>query len=216
MNITTTTAAEINRHHDLARSKATEAMNHAMEAGKLLLEAKAGLEHGAWSAWLQSNVMVTPRQAQRYMALAQGKPLPIRMIAKNYTVSYLPKAMPASLHREEIKPATWTPTPGHWMHVVADGAAWWVVPSIEHPGFFHISKVWSLAEPEAADVGTDWDGESMYDGTKRPVRSDVVEQFLKFFGMTDPALADWGVCNKPGLSRPFGEPERPSIQEMAA
>ena len=67
MNITTTTVADINRHHDLARSKAAEAITHAMEAGKLLLVAKGSMEHGSWAAWLRDNVRVSTRQAQRYM-----------------------------------------------------------------------------------------------------------------------------------------------------
>jgi hypothetical protein len=210
MTITKSLSVDINRHHDLARTKAAEAINHAMEAGKLLLQAKAGMEHGAWGSWLRSNVRVTPRQAQRYMALAQGKPVPIRAIAKNDTVSHLPIAVDAWPAPE------WKPTLGHWMHTITDGAAWWVVPSIADPKFFHISKFWNLAAPEATDGATDWDGSSMYDGTKRPVRFDAVEHFLKHLGMKEPAAADWGSSERSGLLRPFGEPERPSIQEMAA
>ncbi|MBP6853634.1 MAG: DUF3102 domain-containing protein [Rhodoferax sp.] len=201
MNITTTTAADISRHHDLARSKATEAIAHAMEAGKLLLQAKDSLAHGTWGAWLQSNVTVTPRQAQRYMALAQGKPSPLRVIAKNDTVSHLLASQAAAPVQ------TWAPTPGHWMHATTDEAAWWVVPSLEHPGFFHVSKIHSLSTPEPTDQVEGWDGASIFDGTKRPVRADVVELFLQHLGMAEPWNAEWRAREKPGLSRPFGEPE---------
>lgn len=206
MNLaTTTTAAEINRLHSLARSKANEAIGHAMAAGNLLLQAKAALEHGEWGSWLADNITVTPRQAQRYMALAQGKRMPIRAIAKNDTVSHWPKPVDA------WPVPRWMPTPGHWMHAATDDAAWWVVPSLEHPGFFHVSKLHSLARPEPEGKAGDWDGASVFDGTKRPVRADVVESFLQHMGMTAPSQVEWRAREKPGLTRPFGEPSGPDL-----
>ena len=46
MNIRVTIANEINSHAEQATAKANEAMHHAIEAGKLLLEVKASLAHG--------------------------------------------------------------------------------------------------------------------------------------------------------------------------
>ena len=86
-------AAEINRHHGLAVARAGEAIQHVIAAGKLLLEVKAALPHGQFGEWMAANIQVSARQAQRYIAVAQGKPLPVRAIAaKNDTVSYLSRS----------------------------------------------------------------------------------------------------------------------------
>lgn len=94
--ITTTAAdmaAEINRLHGIAVARAGEALQYAADAGKLLLEVKASLPHGEFVAWVEKNLSVSVRQAQRYISVAQGKPQPIRAIAgtvpKNDTVSFL-------------------------------------------------------------------------------------------------------------------------------
>lgn len=77
----TALASEINHHHQLACLRADEVISHAVEVGKLLLAVKATLSHGEFGDWLQSNIRVTPRQAQRYMAAALGKPTPVRALA---------------------------------------------------------------------------------------------------------------------------------------
>ena len=99
----TTWATDINHHHELACLRAGEAINHAIEAGKLLLKVKARLPHGELGRWMQSNLKVTERQAQRYMAAAQGKPVPVRAIAANTTPeSVLPAPAPSAEHESEM------------------------------------------------------------------------------------------------------------------
>lgn len=80
-----TWATDINHHHQQACLRAGEAINHAIEAGKLLMRVKARLPHGEFGGWLGKNLEVTDRQARRYMAAAQGKPIPARAIASNRT-----------------------------------------------------------------------------------------------------------------------------------
>ena len=210
MNIRATIASEINGHAEQATAKANEAMHHAIEAGKLLLEVKASLAHGQFGAWLETNVKVSARQAQRYMAVAEGKPVPVRALSSKYdTVSHLADESKKAVTAWPVP--TWTPTPDHWMTTVtADGAVWWVVPSLEHPGFFHISKFHQDPEAKPDPNQPDWDGESLFDGTKRPVRADVVEPMLQHFGMKEPVKAEWEIREQAGLSRPFGEPETPA------
>ena len=97
-----TWAADINHHHQQACLRAGEAINHAIEAGKLLIAVKQRLPHGEFGGWLEKNIQVTQRQAQRYIAAAQGKPVPVRAIASNATpVSYL--AAPAPGTKEYAK-----------------------------------------------------------------------------------------------------------------
>ncbi len=210
MNIRATIANEINGHAEQATAKANEAMHHAIEAGKLLLEVKASLAHGQFGAWLETNVKVSARQAQRYMAVAEGKPVPVRALSSKYdTVSHLTDEGAQAVTDWPVP--TWTPTPGHWMTTVTeDGSAWAVVPSLEHPGFFHISKFYQDPAAKPDPTQPDWDGESLFAGTKRPVRADVVEPMLQHFGMKEPVKAEWASREKPGLSRPFGEPDAPA------
>jgi len=201
-SIRATIASEINSHSEQAAAKANEAMHHAIEAGKLLLEVKASLAHGQFGEWLENNVKVSARQAQRYMAAAEGKPVPIRSLSSKYdTVSHLPE-LPMTSTKTDTPTGwpvpTWTPTPGHWMYTKADDAVWCVVPSINHPGFFHVSR---FPEPN-------WeDGEIFCDCTKRPARADVVEPVLQHFGMKEPSKQAWESRPHPGLSRPFADPE---------
>ena len=97
-----TWATDINHHHQQACLRAGEAINHAIEAGKLLIAVKQRLPHGEFGNWLEKNIQVTQRQAQRYIAAAQGKPVPVRAIASNTTpVSYL--AAPAPGTKEYAK-----------------------------------------------------------------------------------------------------------------
>lgn len=194
-------ADEINAHHKTAQERATEAIRHAELAGKLLLEVKAALPHGEFLGWVKQNIQVSPRQAQRYMAAALGKPAPIRELAgKSDTVSHSPK--PA-----EHPAADWWPLPGHWMSTTTDdGAECLVVPSLQHRGYFHISKIFLLHDgpPPEGTRPDEWDGASFMEFTRRPVRADAVGRYLQTIGLADPADAAWQVFKRDGLDRPFG------------
>lgn len=82
----TTIAERINVEHRAAHAKAGEAIEHALRAGALLIEAKSTVKHGAWATWLEKHTEVHERMAQRYMLLAEHKPL---IESKNDTVSDL-------------------------------------------------------------------------------------------------------------------------------
>jgi hypothetical protein len=47
------------------------AINHAIAAGELLLEAKRQVKHGEWLPWLAENCDIAERTAQAYMRLAR-------------------------------------------------------------------------------------------------------------------------------------------------
>ena len=79
---------QINTHHKNATKHAKDAIESAKAAGELLLHVKATLPHGMLTSWIKANLNVSDRQAQRYMAVAQGKPVPLRKLAgKTDTVS---------------------------------------------------------------------------------------------------------------------------------
>jgi hypothetical protein len=66
-------AGAIEAEHQAAHGAARAALDHALECGRLLLEAKAQLPHGSWLDWLERNTSVSARQSQRYMRLAAAR-----------------------------------------------------------------------------------------------------------------------------------------------
>ncbi|MBP6816822.1 MAG: DUF3102 domain-containing protein [Burkholderiaceae bacterium] len=67
----------INSAVQAAESHARSAVECAIRAGGLLLQAKALVRHGEWETWLQEHVTCAPRTAQAYMRLhAKVKTLP--------------------------------------------------------------------------------------------------------------------------------------------
>lgn len=185
-------AADINRFHELACLRADEAIAHAKQAGLLLLEAKAALKHGEWLPWLEQNIFVSARQVQRYMQVAQGRALPIRTLVskepepvKYDRMSHLevdaPRIMPGVPDE-----AQFVPDAGMCFgHVAKDGAVYLVEPSSRHPGFFFVTRM-------------NRDDET-YDCTRRPIAAQWVECNLQYYGLEDPAAADWKVKESAGV-----------------
>lgn len=77
------TVGDIQRHHELAQQHAQDAVEHARQAGALLLLEKARQGHGRFLTWLGENFAFTARTAQRYMSAAAPRPKATR-------VSHLP------------------------------------------------------------------------------------------------------------------------------
>lgn len=164
------TASEINREHAMAIAHAGQALDHAKRAGELLLAAKAQIPHGQFSEWVLTNVTVSTRQAQRYMAAAQGRPTPLRAIiqtvTKNDTVSHLPTP-------------SFIPDNGYWYWIAStgEGMDYVIEPSSENPGYFFVSHI-------------NDDGDT-YDCTRRPIPGRFVELSLESFGLTNAANIEW-------------------------
>jgi hypothetical protein len=85
-NSLTDLAARIQTWHQAVEAALKDSVHHAIEAGDLLIEAKAQLKHGQWRAWLHEHCKVTERTAQRYMRLARNR---LAIEAKYDTVSDL-------------------------------------------------------------------------------------------------------------------------------
>lgn len=65
-------AEEIQAAHEACRRSIKSAVEHAIEAGRCLTEAKLLVQHGGWEDWLQANVpAISVRTAQRYMRAAE-------------------------------------------------------------------------------------------------------------------------------------------------
>ena len=67
-------AAQINDLHRQAESAMRTGLEHALEAGRLLLEAKAQCTHGEWGAWIDDNCEFSDRTARAYMRIARLLP----------------------------------------------------------------------------------------------------------------------------------------------
>jgi Protein of unknown function (DUF3102) len=79
-------AARIKAEHDAVGHALKRGLEHAIAAGRLLIEAKEQLAHGQWLPWLRDHCQVSERMAQRYMLLARHAP---ELSAKSDTVSDL-------------------------------------------------------------------------------------------------------------------------------
>ena len=67
-------AARIRSEHEASTAAMRRGCEHAINAGRLLIEAKAQIQHGQWLPWLQEHCHVSERTAQLYMRLARHEP----------------------------------------------------------------------------------------------------------------------------------------------
>ncbi len=67
-------AARINAEHEAANAVLQQGLQHAVAAGRLLIEAKAQVKvhRGHWLPWLKANCTASPRTCQAYMQVAKS------------------------------------------------------------------------------------------------------------------------------------------------
>lgn len=65
-------AQVINSEYEAAQLDAQSAVQHAINCGTALIEAKAQCKHGEWLSWLEANVKFTRMTATTYMKLAEA------------------------------------------------------------------------------------------------------------------------------------------------
>jgi hypothetical protein len=66
-------AARIREGHEEVVSSMQQSLEHAMDTGEALLEAKSQVKHGEWQAWLWEHCDIPERTASRYMRLAKNR-----------------------------------------------------------------------------------------------------------------------------------------------
>ena len=191
---------EINNLHQLAINSAKEAVTYANKIGTLLLEVKAEIPHGRFIKWIEDNIAISPRQAQRYMQAASGKDLKISDFGnKNDKMSQLPRD--GYLDRITMNPV-WIPPAGHWFKCVDQNTLFVIVPDRRHSEDFHITKFQLLDGSTMNDLQIDWDKELHW--TKQPVMASKVEGMLHIFGLDYPEKKDWRFIKRAGLDEPLG------------
>jgi hypothetical protein len=205
---------QINTHHKYATKHAKDAVESAKAAGELLLHVKATLPHGTLTSWIKTNLNVSDRQAQRYMAVAQGKPVPLRKLAdKTDTVSVLQNTTQS---KGIWKNERWEPEAGCMYLFNEEGASYWVLPCTEGGKWFHVSKLYDGPRMSTDgfyrhytifSVVDDPDLTSkFYVGTTTPLGWVGVGDVLKSYGLKD--IEKSLVKGKPAkhrYERPFGE-----------
>jgi hypothetical protein len=73
-NSLTDLAVRIRQEHEASAGAIERGAQHAMNAGDLLIEAKAQLKHGQWLPWLRDHCSMSERTAQLYMRMAKARP----------------------------------------------------------------------------------------------------------------------------------------------
>src|SRR4051794_30085051 len=71
--VPTPIAEKINAEHEACCQAASNALDHAIRCGELLLEAKATVGHGGWNQWLADRFVGSARTARAYMQLARRR-----------------------------------------------------------------------------------------------------------------------------------------------
>jgi hypothetical protein len=191
-------ADRINAEHAEAGTALRAGLEHARNAGLLLLEAKAQCAHGHWVPWLESNVHFSVRAAQAYMRVAQrwneleAKAQPVALLTFKDAVKLLAeptRVEPEQPAGEEIEAdnADWLastltkagsppdpsliPRDGYCLVFSGEGELLWIEPS-EHRSYYYVTYFLSGGE----DAG------GMVQGTKRPVLDIAVPSMLRDFG----------------------------------
>jgi hypothetical protein len=192
-------AERIRAEHQAVITAATDMVRHAIEAGRLLIEAKAQVNHGGWLPWLEEHCELSERQAQRYMRLAER--MPKLLEANPSRVSDLSTlsirgalAMLATPREEEPEPVTLPfeldfgrAIEGVMDHYMSTHWLIWIHPSEREDedepgvGYFFVNV-------ESSDR---IDGGGTLDGLKKPIRQDGVAMVLDRFCPAWRQVAEW-------------------------
>lgn len=213
---------EIKRLHRLAQASASDAVGYAKQVGMLLIEAKKRLKHGQFYLWINDNLSVSARQAQRYMDVANGKPVAIRnLTGKCDTMSHLDK--PKQIESEgKWSGDRWVPEQNFVYCFTDGGSAYWVSPSVKPEGGFHVCKHYKgqrisseglywrytiLAAVTDPEVGSDF-----YMGTRFALCSKLgIQGVLNSYGLNELKNTLVFSCHlDEPWERPFCEPETDS------
>ena len=184
---------EINRLHSLAQASASDAVGYAKQVGMLLIEAKKRLKHGQFYLWINDNLSVSTRQAQRYMDVANGKPVAIRnLTGKCDTMSHLEKFLDKSLFIPEL---------GHKYETVvwtSGTDALWIRIDPFKPLQEHNYLIRCFTHKEDG-----FDKSGFMDQTIKPVPAALVNATLKSFGLEEPQSANWNISPSEGFNKPM-------------
>jgi hypothetical protein len=157
-------AEQINIEHQAAERDLNAGLQHALEAGRLLMQAKGRVEHGEWLPWLSKNVTFSDRTARAYMQIAtrwpdlenqNGGALPICSYreALRLVAEPAPEKSDEADHHEPDHLESF-PALSPDVVISAGGDCYdllEIYPSVSHPGYFHVAHFRDL-DTDNADV----------------------------------------------------------------
>jgi hypothetical protein len=177
-SITTTTVERIQTLAAELETMGKTALAKAVEAGNLLRECKAGLAHGEWLPWLESNFTFADRTARRWMKIGEAEE---SGLLKMDTVSNLAEAYKSTAAARESRPAACPfdlPMPGQKLALALTGHGF-NYAAIEAMGETYVQITWT-------ENGID--GGLTCAGTKRGIHRDHAWRFLTH---NSPRRDDW-------------------------
>ncbi len=211
----TSLASEIKRLHGMADTSAKDAVRYALEAGKLLLQAKSTIPHGDFQKWVKEQLGLPPRRAQRYLQAARDEEQRLRLTdSKSDTVSHLSNRPQKSVGIWSGD--NWTPEP-EWSYMFEEDGCYWVTPAKN--GGYHVSRIYSGEALSAVDrywgytiLATTTDPEienPHYIGTRfAPSNPNSIVEIMKSYGLKDLRTSKLKSFKfKSILARPMGEPD---------
>jgi hypothetical protein len=171
-------AAAIRREHEAAGAAASAALEHALECGRLLADARAAISHGGWERFVRDECGIAPRTARLYLRLdANRDRLPNRQRVAGLTVREAARLLAEPKEERATFPAVAEPPlcgeipswyqPGH-RHFGRHPSGWifHVWPHPHGEPFVHAVTL----EPLTDNV----DGDVIAAGPKRGVRIDFL------------------------------------------
>ena len=167
-------AVRINLAHADCESGLRKSLTSAIEAGKLLADAKELVSHGQWLPWLTDNCACGERTAQGYMRLAKnaGSLTSNTQRVSDLTIrgalAALAEPVPGRTNEAVEDHSQWLPPEGETLFLRPDVGFAVVAHSI-HEGFYHVGAF-------VADITG---CASIVEGTRKPVRAEWVAYVLK-------------------------------------
>lgn len=201
--------AAIRQEHEAASTAARSALGHALEAGRLLAEARSSIPHGSWESYVKDSCSIAPRTASLYLRLHRNRDrLPNRQHAAEISVRQAarllerPKAKAeAALPAVEAEQADelrlrvpdWY-RPGH-RHYGEHPSGWmfevWPHPAGDQWAHFYVCSPLS---------GYPGDESSTLVGPKRGIRVDAIEWAMGMQTANGMPLlddAEWSISDSP-------------------
>lgn len=201
--------AAIRREHESASTAARSALEHALEAGRLLAEAKAAIPHGEWESYVEDSCCIAPRTASLYLRLHRNRDrLPNRQHVADLSVrqaarllerpkakaeAALPVAVAEDTGELRLRIPEWY-RPGH--RHCGEHPSGWMFEVWPHPA----GAQWAHFYVCTPASGFPGDESATLVGPKRGIRVDAIEWSMNLQAVNGmPSLddAEWSISSSP-------------------
>lgn len=125
----------IRHEHEAVSTAARSALEHALEAGRLLAEAKATIPHGSWEAYVKDVCGIAPRTARLYQRLHRHRDrIPNRQHVADLSVRQAARLLETPKAKSETVAAgdRWDYLGQHWAEMTCTGCKfnpeWLLIP----------------------------------------------------------------------------------------